>query len=58
MDCFATFAKSAIQIRLFERIVRSGKTIRQITRIIYQVALKRFCMHYNVQPKNPIQKDV
>ena len=34
MDCFATFAKSALRIRIFEGIVRSGKKIRQITRMI------------------------
>ena len=45
MNCFATFAKSTLQIRLFEGIVKSSKTIRQISRMIFKVAPKQFCMN-------------
>ena len=38
------FTKALNEFGFFEGIVRSGKTIRQVTRMIYQVSLKRLCM--------------
>ena len=36
--------KVLYKLGFFEGIVKSGKTIRQISRMIFKVALKRFCM--------------
>jgi hypothetical protein len=36
--------KALYQLGFFEGIVKSGKTIRQITWMIYQVDLRRFCI--------------
>ena len=45
MDRFATCANSTLQIGFFEGIVKSSKTIRQISRMIFKVAPKQFCMN-------------
>ena len=38
-------SKSLYKLGFFEGIVKSGKTIRQISRMMFfKVALKRFCM--------------
>jgi hypothetical protein len=37
------------KLGIFEEIVKCGKTIRQISRMIFKVALKRFCMNVTLK---------
>ena len=37
------------KLGFFEGIVKSGKTVRQISRMIFKVALKRFCMNVTLK---------
>ena len=37
--------KALYKLGFFEGIVKSSKTIRQISRMIFKVALKQFCMN-------------
>ena len=43
------------KLSFFEGIVKSGKTVRQISRMIFKVALKRFCMNVTLK-KNYLGK--